>query len=71
MPRKEAPSKVLLSDEEIRQRMLANPDIVRRAQEALERIAERESDDPDDRITAEQLPDYLRERGWTAGHSTE
>jgi hypothetical protein len=50
----------LLSDEEIRDRVLSDPDVQRRVAEALEE-AKRPSPSPG--ISAEDLPEFLREHG--------
>jgi len=51
----------LLSDEEIRRRHLENPDVMWRARQAAERAKRGEPEG--DGITAEELPDFLREHG--------
>ena len=57
-----APKEVLLSDEQIRRKHLDDPEVMRRAQEVLDEIA-RGEEPKSSGITAEELPDLLREHG--------
>lgn len=51
----------LLSDEEIQRRHAEDPEVMPRAEEAAERA--RRGEPVADRITAEELPEFLREHG--------
>jgi len=62
MPKRATESQeTLLSDQEIQRRHAEDPEVMRRAEEAAERA--RRGEPAGDGITAEELPDFLREHG--------
>ncbi len=59
--RKQDGAETLLSEEEIRHRHMSDPEALRRAERAVERV--KRGDPPGPGVTAEELADFLREHG--------